>query len=77
MIRVKVDGKVIFDGDPGEWEARPPTEFAEAIKPGAHIQPYMKPLMIALSDAVVANRDIRVNIVTKSAAEYMMTVKMT
>lgn len=77
MIRVKVDGKVLFDGDPGEWEQKPPDAFKEAIKPGAYIQSWMKPMMIALSDAVTTNRDIRVNIVTKSAAEYTMTVKMT
>lgn len=76
MIRVKVDGKVLFDGDPGDWESRPPSEFADAIKPGAYISSWMKPMMLALSDAVVTNRNIRVNIVTKSRDEYTMTVKM-
>lgn len=76
MIRVKVDGKVMFDGDPGEWEQRPPAQFADAIKPGARIDAFMKPMMLALSDAVVTGKDIRINIVTKSALEYTMTVKM-
>ena len=77
MIRVKVDGKVIFNGEPGEWETRPPEEFADAIKPGAHIDGYVKPMMIALSDAVVMNKDVRINVTTKSRFEYSMTVKMT
>ena len=64
MMRIKIDGKTVFQGDVGDWERRPPSEFKDAIKPGAKMEPYTKALMVLMHDAVILKLDLHVTIKT-------------
>lgn len=74
MIRVKVNGRTLFNGDAGEWVNRPPTQFQDMIKPGAKPAPWMKAIGVVLADALVLNSDMRINVVTKFET-WTMTVE--
>jgi hypothetical protein len=52
MITIKVDGKTLFKGTVGEWIAKPPDMFRNAINPSASPSPWMKAILIAMADAV-------------------------
>ena len=63
-LRIKVDGRTIYRGELGEWVQRPPDEFRDAIKPGAQPTPWMKGVLVAMSDAVAADLSTRITVKT-------------
>lgn len=64
-FRIKVDGTFVFKGTLGDWERKPPNEFKNAIKPGAAPKPWMKGVMVALSDAVMERRSMDFVVTTR------------
>lgn len=65
MIKIKIDNRIAFKGELGEWKERPPDEFSEAIKPGGRPQPHMKAVLIAMADAVMSQQDVSITVLTK------------
>lgn len=63
-MKIKVDNRIIFKGTLDEWVARPPSEFQDAIKPGAAPAPWMKSIAIALADAVTTNKQVSITVLT-------------
>lgn len=76
MIQIKVDGKILFKGELVDWEERPPSEFQDAIKPGHRPDPWMKAVMVTMSDALILNKDLRINVLSKPDG-FEMKVKIT
>lgn len=62
-VRLQINDVVEFDDEISEWVARPPEFVKEAIRPGAAPEPWLKAVMLALTDAVVMKQsaDIRVH----------------
>lgn len=61
-VRVQINDVVEFEGELSEWVARPPEFVRDAIAPGAVPQPWLKAVMLAITDAVTMKQpaDIRV-----------------
>lgn len=64
-IRVRVDGRELFNGQAGEWISRPPDVFRDAIRPDAVPEPWMKAIMITLADTVTLQKGVKINVRTK------------
>lgn len=56
MIKIKIDNRIAFKGEPGEWKKRPPDEFKDAIDPRTPAKPWMKAILIAMADAIYETR---------------------
>lgn len=65
MIKIKIDNRIMFKGTLGEWIHRPPSEFEDAIKPGAKPEPWMKAIAIALSEAITTGREVNITVLTR------------
>lgn len=65
MNKIRVDGKLIFKGELGEWISRPPAEFTDAVNPNATPEPWLKVILIAMADAVTMNQTVDITVRTK------------
>ena len=65
MIKIKVDNRILYKGELGEWIKRPPDVFRDAIRPDKPPEPWMKAILIALSDVVASDRDTHITVSTK------------
>lgn len=63
-IRICIDNAVMFDGELDAWVAAPPDEFRDMLKPGAQPQPWMKAIMIAMTDAIMAGDSVNIEATT-------------
>lgn len=76
-FKLTVDGTELFDGDMGEWTRTPPEFVKDRIKPGAKAEQWWKPVMIILTDTLIANRDVEVEILQSPPNEWTMRVTNT
>ncbi len=60
---VIIDGHTMLDANLDEWHQTPPQQFADLIKGGTP-QPWMKPIMLALTDALIQNNSIHIEATT-------------
>lgn len=60
-----VNERVLLDADLKEWQQKPPEALMEYLKPGGTTQPWVKPAMIILADAALADRPVTIHVVTK------------
>lgn len=74
MIQVKIDGKIIYKGTPKDWANRPPDAFKDLIRPGYKPEPWMKSIMILMSDVVVGGGNLRIAVRTNPTG-WTMEVK--
>lgn len=74
MITIKIDKKVLFKGEAGEWIQKTPSAFKDAIKPGARPAPWMKAIAITLADALMSNNSIKIS-VTTGPGKWTMAVE--
>jgi hypothetical protein len=64
-FRIKIDGTFVFKGTVDDWQRRAPDDFRKAIKPGATPQPWMKAIMVALSDGIMERRAMDIFVETQ------------
>ena len=65
MIKIKVDDRILFKGELGEWIKRPPDVFRDAIQPDKSPAPWMKAILIAMADVVGSKQDTHISVSTK------------
>lgn len=75
MITIKVDKKILFKGEAGEWVQRTPDVFKDAIKPDNKPAPYFKAMAIILADALMSGSSIKIS-VTTGPGRWTMEVVM-
>lgn len=73
-IRIRVDGRVMFNGSLKQWATKPPDLFKEAIKPDVKTDPWMRPAMVAMHEAVITETSIDIDVTTSSTG-YILEVK--
>lgn len=71
-MHVTINGETLMT-DLGDWKRQPPEIIANAIKPGAQPPGWTKALLMALTDAAVANTPQRID-VTTSERGWTMSV---
>ena len=59
-----INGRKLLDDDLDEYRQTPPETFRNLIKPGRPPEPHMKAAMIALTDALLAQQPIHIDIET-------------
>ena len=72
MISIKVNRRILFRGELGEWINKPPDEFKEVIKPGVKAKPYMKAIMVTLADSAITGANLTVNVTTRKGGWTMV-----
>lgn len=65
MIKIKVDNDTLFKGEVGDWEAKPPDVFRNAIDPRATPKPWMKAVLIAMADAINSTDSTSITVKTR------------
>jgi len=70
-VRLRIDGDTVFNGDAGAWEHRAPDVFKDAIRPGAAIAPWLKAVAVTMSDALMTNGSMKINVRTKPGGWVM------
>lgn len=65
-MRVTVDGRVLMDGDTGEWSLNPPELVTEQLKAGAKPAPWMRALMLTMAEAGMSERAMVVDVKTRA-----------
>lgn len=59
-VRIVVNGKVEMDENLGEWQDKPPSFIRDHMKPGTVHQPYMKMVLIAMTEAVMSDASVQI-----------------
>lgn len=73
-VKIVIDDKVEFNGDPGEWVSTPPDFIKDVIKPDGRPAPHMQGIMVAMTNAIMRNEPTSINVKTW-ADGWTMTVK--
>lgn len=63
-IHLTVDGSVVFDGILDQWKFTPPDYFKDAIKKDSKPEPWLKAIMIVMSDAALTGRSVSIDATT-------------
>lgn len=63
--KITIDNKVILDANLDNWQAALPDQLTQHLRPGANPQPWMKALLIAMSEAAATNQPLTANIHTR------------
>lgn len=72
--RIAVDGQLLLSGDLGQWLQRSPETLDNMIS-GAPAQPYMKAVLVVLTDAALMNRDVEITVSTGGPDEWTLVVR--
>lgn len=72
--RITIDGHCLFAGDINEWQNNPPSMFADLIRSDVRPEPSLKAVLIALTDAVLVNQDVDIDLRT-GPDNWVLTVK--
>jgi hypothetical protein len=73
-VQIVIDDTLEFDGDLNEWVSTPPDFIKDRIKPGMTPQPHMKGVLMAMTDAVLQDQAISINVKTWTDG-WTMTVR--
>lgn len=73
-IALYVNGHVEFDGELNEWVATPPDFVKDMLKPEVTVAPWMKAVMLSLTDAVMQNKSLSMDVRT-SEKSWQLTVE--
>ena len=63
-IRIVIDNEVLFDDNLKAWQASPPDQFRDMIKPDAKPEPWMKAIMIVMTDAAMTGDSVSIEATT-------------
>jgi len=63
-VRLTVDGSVVFDDSLDEWKFTPPEYFKDALKKDAKPEPWLKAIMIVMSDAALTGSSVSIDTTT-------------
>lgn len=63
-VHLTVDGSVVFDGILDQWKFTPPDYFKDAIRKDAKPEPWLKAVMIVISDAALMGRSVSMDVTT-------------
>ncbi|CNJ63483.1 Uncharacterised protein [Mycobacterium tuberculosis] len=72
---ITTDGQLLYDGHIDQWQERPPEELIPLITPQANPQPWMKNVMVALTDAAITDRNITITVTTHARDGWTLTVE--
>ena len=61
---VVVNGDVLLDADLSQWRHKPPEEFTNLIRPDSQNRPWMKAVLVALSDALLTGAPVVIEATT-------------
>lgn len=64
-VRITIDDSVEFDGDLSEWIATPPSFFRDRLASNIRPEPWMKALMLSVTDAVMLDQAVDIVVCTK------------
>jgi hypothetical protein len=70
-VRLIVDGVVEFDGPLGSWVQRPPEFIRRHLEPGTPPLPWMKAVMLSISDSVLLGTALDIDVRTWSTGWSM------
>ena len=63
-VHLTVDGSVVFDDVLDQWKFTPPDYFKDAIKKDAKPEPWLKAIMIVMSDAALTGSSVSIDATT-------------
>jgi hypothetical protein len=73
-MRVTIDGKVVMNGNIGQWTTEPPKIITDQLKPNAKPAPWMRALMLTLADAALSEHALTVDVKTRADGwDYSVT----
>lgn len=72
-VRIIVNGDVQMDENLSEWRDTPPSFIRDHMKPGTLHQPYMKMVLIAMTEAVMSDASVQIAADT-TPSSYTLTV---
>ena len=73
-IKIVIDDEILFDDVLDVWQATPPDQFRDMLKPGAQPQPWMKAIMVAMADAAMAGESVTIEAWTRNPDKWSMEV---
>ena len=59
-VRIVVNGKVEMDENLGDWQNTPPGFIRDHMKPGTRHRPYMKMVLIAMTEAIMSDASVEI-----------------
>lgn len=59
-VRIIINGNVKMDENLGDWLEKPPSFIRDHMKPGTTHQPYMKMVLIAMTEAVMSDASVQI-----------------
>lgn len=63
-IRIVIDKETLFDDKLDAWQAAPPDQFKDMVKPDAKPEPWMKAIMIVMADAAMTRDSVSIEATT-------------
>ena len=75
-IRINLDEELLFDGDLDAWQATPPDQFKDMIKPDAKPEPWMKAIMIVMADAAMTGNSVGIDATTGESVWSMEVTRI-
>ena len=78
-VRICIDEEVLFDDDLNAWQATPPDQFRDMIKPDAKPEPWLKAIMVAMADAALTGDSVSIEATTgmDTPGVYWWSMKVT
>lgn len=73
-VLLRVNGYTEFDGELGEWVATPPDFIKDRLKPDTRMEPHIKAVMLTITDALLANVSVELDVHTWTGG-WRMEVK--
>lgn len=65
-LLLTVNDRVEFNGEAVEWQHKTPDMFRDVIKPDAKPQPWMMATMITLTQTLLADQSVEINVKHRS-----------
>lgn len=64
-ITITLNGDQVVNSDSGQWTDTPPEDVRKYLKPATPgSEPWVQPMQVVLAPALIANRDITIDIQT-------------
>lgn len=73
-VRIVINDTLEFDGEPHEWQTKPPDLFRDMIKPNTKPAPWMIAIATTMNDALMRDEPVDI-IVTHRSNRWQMNVE--
>lgn len=77
-ITLTINGRILLDDELDKWQQEPPEAMLQYLKPatGSGHEPWVRPAMVMLADAALAQRPAEIHVTTEEGGSFEMAVRL-